>query len=334
MAVVMDQPVIGKLALAAAVDDVSGTLVRTISTRGFGARAQLEAMLVLDDGRQAGSILGGRLDPSIADAIAGLGRFGGAVRLGVSDAQRADGCAGVAELLVQRIEQLPARYWAPAERPDVAVTLLGTPLGQTVVVASDGTLAGSLGGAELDAEAADVAAAMRRAARSLDQVVDLRSGQRALLEVRRRGATLVIASGGDLAEATAALARTLGWSVFVSSDPAQVVERLDGCGPDDALVVMSHDVEIDEPVLSHASRLGLGYVGVLGSRQVHRARHVRLRRLSVDEAFIAQLHGPAGLDIGAWTPAETAVSIMAEILAVRSGRSGRPFGELQSPIHP
>jgi xanthine dehydrogenase accessory factor len=78
----------------------------------------------------------------------------------------------------------------------------------------------------------------------------------------------------------------------------------------------------------------IGYVGVLGSRHVHRARHTRLRRLGVDDAFIARLRGPAGLDVGAWTPAETAVSIVAEILAVRSGRSGRPFHELDSPIHP
>lgn len=331
---VMDQPAIGKLALAASVDGTSGVLARTISTRGFGARAALEAMLLLDDGRRAGSILGGRLDASITDAIEGLDRLGGATRIGVSDAQRADGCAGVAELLVQRIEQLPARYWAPGERPDVAVTLLGRSLGTTVVVAPDGTVIGTLGDATSDRAAADAAAGMRRASRSLDQVADLDTGDRVLLEVRRRSATLVIASGGDLAEATAALARSLGWTVFVSADPDEVVARLDSCGPDDALVVMSHDASIDEPVLVRASTADLGYVGVLGSRQVHRARHARLRRREVEESFIERLHGPAGLDIGAWTPAETAVSIIAEILAVRSGRSGRPFGDLDSPIHP
>ncbi len=330
-----DQPELGRLALDAAVDARSGVLVRTISTRGFGARPQLEAMLVLDDGRRAGTILGGRLDPSIDEAIAGLdGSSTGATRIGVSDAQRDDGCAGIAELLVQRIEQLPERYWAPADRPDVAVTLLGAPLGATAVVAGDGTIVGTLGDPRLDVGAARAADAMRRASRSTDQVADLDTGERVLLEVRRRAATLVLATGGDLADATGALARTLGWIVHQETEPDAVIERLRRCGPGDAVVVMTHDPAVDEPVLAFAASTDIGYVGVLGSRHVHRARHARLRRLGVDDDFIARLRGPAGLDVGAWTPAETAVSIIAEILAVRSGRSGRPFHELDSPIHP
>ena len=329
-----DQPELGRLALEAAIDGRSGVLVRTIGTRGFGARPQLEAMLVLDDGRRAGTILGGRLDPSIDEAIAGLDDSAGATLIGVSDAQRDDGCAGIAELLVQRIEQLPERYWVPADRPDVAVTLLGAPLGATAVVTVDGTLVGTLGDEQLDAGAARAADAMRRASRSTDDVVDLDTGERVLLEVRRRAATLVLATGGDLADATAALARTLGWIVHQETDPDAAIERLRHCGPGDAVVVMTHDPAVDEPVLAFAASTDIGYVGVLGSRHVHRARHTRLRRLGVDDAFIARLRGPAGLDVGAWTPAETAVSIVAEILAVRSGRSGRPFHELDSPIHP
>lgn len=330
-----DQPELGRLALDAAVDGRAGVLVRTISTRGFGARPQLEAMLVLDDGRRAGSILGGRLDPSIEMAIAGLDTTSSdATRLGVSDAQRDDGCAGIAELLVQRISQLPERYWAPADRPDVAVTLLGAPLGATVVVDADGTIVGTLGDESLDAGAARAADAMRRASRSTDQVVDLDTDERVLLEVRRRAATLVLVTGGDLAGATAALARTLGWIVHQETEPDAAIERLRRCGPGDAVVVMTHDAAVDEPVLAFAASTDIGYVGVLGSRHVHRARHARLRRLGVDDAFIARLRGPAGLDVGAWTPAETAVSIVAEILAVRSGRSGRPIVELDAPIHP
>ncbi len=329
------QPELGRLALDAAVEGRSGVLIRTISTRGFGARPQLEAMLALDDGRRAGSILDGRLDPSIDDAIASLdAALAGATRIGVSDAQRDDGCAGIAELLVQRIGQLPERYWVPADRPDVVVTLLGAMLGATVVVAADGTIVGTLGDEQLDAGAARAADAMRRASRSTDQVAELDTGERVLLEVRRRAATLVLATGGDLADATAALARTLGWIVHQETDPDAAIERLRRCGPGDAVVVMTHDPAVDEPVLAFAASTDIGYVGVLGSRRVHRARHDRLRRLGVDDAFIARLRGPAGLDVGAWTPAETAVSIIAEILAVRSGRSGHPFMELESPIHP
>ena len=134
--------------------------------------------------------------------------------------------------------------------------------------------------------------------------------------------------------ANAVLARTLGWEARASNDPDDVVAWLDDCGSQDALVVMTHDRAIDEPVLLRAATSSVGYVGVLGSRQVHRARHERLRRRGADDEFLARLHGPAGLDIGAWTPAETAVSIIAEILAVRAGRPGRPFVEHDRPIHP
>ncbi len=325
-----------RLALEATVDGVPGVLVRTLATAGFGPRPPLESLLILDDGRRAGSILGGRLDPSIDDAVTDLGPAGRqAVRVGISDVGSPGSCAGTAEVLAQRVDQLPARYWAPADPPDVAATLLDSPLGATMIVTADGACVGTLGDAVLDHETASAASALLRAARSTAQIVEVGPRRRRVLfEVRRRTATLVVAGGGELAVATAALAATLGWTVHASDDPAAVCAQLDRCGPGDAVVVMSHDPALDEVVLVHAATRELGYVGVLGSRRVHRIRHARLRRLGVSKEFIAGMHGPAGLDVGAWTPHETAVSIMAEILAVRTGRTGRPLTDVASPIHP
>lgn len=331
-----DADAIGRLALEAAVEGLPGVLVRTLNTVGFGPRPALEALLVLGDGRRVGSILGGRLDPAIDDAIAGLEHpERSAVRVGISDVNHPGQCAGTAELLVQHFTQLPARYWAPADPPDVAVTLLDNPLGETVIIGADGSLLGSLGDAELDRDTVRAASSILRAARSTSGCEDIgRHRRRVLFEVRRRTATLVLAGGGELALATAAMATTIGWTVRSSDDPEVVCRYLDGCGPGDAVVVMSHDPALDEAVLVRASTAELGYVGVLGSRRVHRARHARLRRLGVGEEFIGRLRGPAGLDVGAWTPEETAVSILAEILAARTGRSGRPLTEVGSPIHP
>lgn len=325
---------VGRLALDAAVDGTSGVLIRTLATAGFGARPPIESLLVLDDGRRAGSILHDRLDPSILDAMAGLGDAP-ATRIGVSDVGRAGDCAGTAEILIQRLDHLPARYWVPADPPDVAVTLLDQPLGRTAVVGFDGVAVGTLGSPELDEAAIGAARGLLRAARATAQVVEI-GGEphRALFEVRRRSSTLVLAGGGELATATAALARSLGWSVRHADDADAVCRHLDRCGPGDAVIVMSHDPALDEPVLERAAALDLAYVGVLGSRRVHRARHARLRRRGVDDAFIARLRGPAGLDIGAWTPQETAVSLVAEILATRGGRSGRPLSATESAIHP
>ncbi len=324
-----------RLALDGAVAGRSGVLVRTLATAGFGARPAVEAMVVLADGRCAGSILGGRLDRSILDAATDvLGRDGPALRIGITDIASGDGCTGTAEVLLQRLDQLPPRYWAPTDRPDVAVTLLDRPLGATVIVAADRSSVGTLGDPSLDAEAVQSAGALLRAARSMARIDQLGVGHRALFEVRRRAATLVLAGGGDLADAITSFASALEWVVHASADAEIVCEHLTRCGPGDALIVMSHDPALDEPVLARAAEADLGYVGVTGSRHVHRQRHARLRRRGVDDDFIARLRGPAGLDIGAWTPHETAVSILAEVIAERSGRSGRPLIDTTSPIHP
>lgn len=329
-----DQHDLSRLALDAAAEGQPGVLVRTVSTIGLGARPPIEALLVLHDGRRAGSILDGRLDPSIDDAVLGLVSSGAtATRIGLADVAQPGDCAGTAEVLLQRLDQLPVRYWAPADPPDVAVTLLDQPLGATIVVSADGTSLGTLGRTDLDQDAVRSATALLRAARATAQLHELGRGRRALLEVRRRTATLVLAGGGELATVTAALAATLGWTVRSSDDADVVCRFLGACGPGDALVVMSHDPDLDEPVLERAATTELGYVGVLGSRRVHRLRHGRLRRRGLGDDFIARLRGPAGLDVGAWTPHETAVSIVAEILAMRSGRSGRPLTEIGSPIH-
>ena len=68
-------------------------------------------------------------------------------------------------------------------------------------------------------------------------------------------------------------------------------------------------------------------------RRVQQLRHARLRRRGFSEEFIARFRGPAGLDIGAWTPRDTAVSILAEIIGMRTGRSGRPVTNIRSTIH-
>jgi xanthine dehydrogenase accessory factor len=151
--------------------------------------------------------------------------------------------------------------------------------------------------------------------------------------VRRRTATLVIAGASELADATATIAITLGWIVRCSADADTACHHLDQCTDGDALIVMSHDPSLDEPVLVRAATTPLGYIGVLGSRRIHTQRHARLRRRGLDDTFIARLRGPAGLDIGAWTPQETAISLMAEVIALRGGRTGRPLTDIPDRIH-
>ena len=101
-----------------------------------------------------------------------------------------------------------------------------------------------------------------------------------------------------------------------------------------AICVLTHDPKFDVPVLQVALRLPqVGYVGAMGSRQTHDDRLDRLREAGLTEAELSQLASPIGLDLGARTPEETAVSIAAELIARRWGGGGRPLSDLGGRIH-
>jgi xanthine dehydrogenase accessory factor len=104
-------------------------------------------------------------------------------------------------------------------------------------------------------------------------------------------------------------------------------------GPRDAVLVFSHDPKFDEPALLAALASGAGYIGALGSRRTHEDRSARLRAAGAGEDDLARISSPCGLDVGARTPAETAVAILGEILALRAGRSGGRLAGADGPIH-
>lgn len=102
---------------------------------------------------------------------------------------------------------------------------------------------------------------------------------------------------------------------------------------DDAVCVLSHDPKVDLPSLDHALRSPAGFVGAMGSRRTHEHRVAGLRERGLGDAELARLRSPIGLDLGASTPEQTAISILAEVLAVRNERSGLPLSQLSSRIH-
>ncbi|MEU0251849.1 XdhC/CoxI family protein, partial [Streptomyces sp. NPDC006184] len=99
------------------------------------------------------------------------------------------------------------------------------------------------------------------------------------------------------------------------------------------LCVLTHDAKFDVPLLRLALRLPVAYVGAMGSRRTHLDRNERLREVGVTELELARLHSPIGLDLGARTPEETALSIAAEIVADRRGGSGATLTGAHTPIH-
>ncbi len=219
----------------------------------------------------------------------------------------------------------------------------GAPPAAELIVTDDGTLTGSLGSAELDGSLVDAATAALR--RGLSRTVEL--GDRSLfIEVFPVRPRLVIVGGVEVARSLVRLARELGFetvvvdgrAAFATAErfpevdrlvvgwPDEVAEEI-GLGPNDAVAVLSHDVKFDEPAIIEALRRGCRYVGAVGSRKTQADRHVRLLAAGVNEADVARLRGPVGLDLGGRAPAETALAILAEIVAERYGGTGAPMRE-------
>jgi xanthine dehydrogenase accessory factor len=165
---------------------------------------------------------------------------------------------------------------------------------------------------------------------------------------------MVIFGAVDFTAALAKVAKTLGYRVTVCdarpvfATPARfpmadevVVDwpnrHLAKIGPElgrrDAVCVLTHDPKFDVPAIVSALATDVGYLGAMGSRRTHTERVVRLKEAGVTDDDLARVMAPIGLDIGARTPEETAVSICAEIIALRTGRTAPSLRDSVGPIH-
>jgi xanthine dehydrogenase accessory factor len=177
-------------------------------------------------------------------------------------------------------------------------------------------------------------------------------GEKVFAEVFGPPPRVVVVGAVDTAEALCRAAKALGWRTAVADARARFAtpERLPsadelvvgwpddayaelGLGYGDAVVVLTHDEKFDVPAIAGALAADVSYVGALGSRRAQEARRERLREAGVADEDLARIHGPCGLDVGAESPAETAVSILAEILAVRAGREGGHLRDAKRRIH-
>ena len=151
---------------------------------------------------------------------------------------------------------------------------------------------------------------------------------------------IIVVGGVHITQFLAPMARQAGYDVVII-DPRAVFSAAERfpesecltAWPDEAMaelgldsrtavVTLTHDPKIDDPGLQAALASDAFYIGCLGSRRTHAARCGRLSEAGQSDAQLARLHGPVGLDIGARTPAEIAVSILAQIIAVEAGMSG------------
>lgn len=341
---------------------------RAVVVRTFGSAPRPEGAVLLraDDGRIAGSVSGGCVEGAAATEIERARADGHerVIRYGISDEEAWDvglACGGTIDVLIQ--PAVPsAAVRAARERGLAVATILpadapsaefgrhepgdGEAAREPLVVSGDGTLSGSLGAP--DADDALRAAARDALLRGTSRTITI--GDRQLFieafPVRPR---LVIVGAVEVARSLAVYAHELGYDVVVVDGrasfatperfPPDRVDRLVvgwpdeiadeiGLGPDDAVAVLTHDVKFDEPAIVEALRRGCRYVGAVGSKKTQGDRRARLLEAGVTADELSRLSGPVGLDLGGRNPAETALAIIAEVVAERYGGSGRPLVDI------
>jgi xanthine dehydrogenase accessory factor len=341
---------------------------RAVVVRTFGSAPRPEGAVLLAgaDGRIAGSVSGGCVEGAAFEEIERARRDGVSrvIRYGISDEQAWDvglACGGTIDVLVEPVVRpevvaagvdvehgraivtpLPADSPGPAFGPHEPGA--GEPAAPSLVVGEDGSLSGSLGDPALDAEL--VRSGLEALASGTSRTVEL-GGRSLFVEAYPVRPRLVVVGAVQVAIPLVALARELGYETavidgraafatperFPHADrlvvgwPDEVAEEI-GLGPADAVAVLTHDVKFDEPAIVEALRRGCRYVGAVGSRKTQADRRERLLAAGVSADELARLRGPIGLDLGGRAPAETALAIMAEIVADRHAGTGRPMREL------
>ncbi|MDF6018461.1 XdhC/CoxI family protein [Streptomyces sp. JH34] len=345
-------------------------LATVVAVRGSAPRAPGAAMAVTSTGAVAGSVSGGCVESDVYE-VATETLTTGLTELrtyGISDDEAFGAgltCGGTIDVLVRPCV-------APADRHGlrelVDTVSAGVPVALATVVSGaarrgarlmvlDGRVDGSLGDEGLDAAVTDDARGLL-AQGATGSIRYGAHGERRMQDVTVFVQTyapaprMLVFGAIDHAAATARIGSFLGYRVTVcDARPAFATpERFPTADevvcawphtylestPVDArtvVCVLTHDPKFDVPLLAAALRTPAAYIGVMGSRRTHAGRLARLREAGVDEAGLARLASPVGLDLGARTPEETAVSIAAEIIQHRWGGTGRPLAELSGAIH-
>ncbi|RMD92906.1 MAG: XdhC family protein [Calditrichaeota bacterium] len=325
-------------------------LATVIRTWGSAPRPTGAHMAVSQEGEMIGSVSGGCVESAVVDAAQQVLAENQCQRLafGVSNETAWEvglACGGTIEIFLQRL--VPQDRWVIAlasllenKQSGVLATLIKGRqewLGRQLLLMERGT-EGSLQGGELDRHLQQVLDA-RRPPRQ-PQIMSLEN-QEIFIEPILPPPRLIVIGGVHIAIPLTRFALELGYEVilvdprtrFANPERFPHVEKILNQWPDEAIqslgldantfvVALTHDPKLDDPALIAALNGHPAYIGVLGSRRTHEKRIARLKDAGIAPEQLEQLHAPIGLSIGAKSPAEIALSIVAEMTAVARGQDG------------
>jgi xanthine dehydrogenase accessory factor len=338
-----------------------------VAMHGSAPRPVGSKLAVDGDGRLAGAVSGGCVEGAVAELARDVlvGARACVKRFGIADDEAWEvglPCGGLIDVHVARWDPDPdgpqARFaqLAADDARAALVTVVSDldPLrcaeGHNLLVLPDGTAEGTLTDPGLAAAARDAALELVWAARS-----ELRhhDGAGLFVDIVAPAPRLIVFGAVPVAQALCRIARIAGWRPLVADPrasfatpqripdaerlivawPEEAIAALGGLDPATTVVVLSHDPKIDDVALELALRSEAGIVGAMGSRRATAERRERLALRGLTEADLDRLAAPVGLDLGGSDDAETAVSIIAELIALRNGRHGGRLSATAGTIH-
>lgn len=344
-------------------------VARVVDIEGSAPRDPGAAMAVNEDSEVAGSVSGGCVEGAVLTEGLSVLEKGKPklVTYGIADDDAfAVGltCGGTIHIFIAPPDPLDEAINAAlrtGEPAALATIIEGPGIGARLLVRpGEAEPIGSLGDADLDRvvirDALGELEAGRTGIRHYGVHGEARreEGVAVFIESFALPPRMVIFGAIDFTAALARLGKVLGYRVtvcdaravfatpqrfpmadeVVNDWPDRYLAKIgDELGPRDAVCVLTHDPKFDVPAIHAALETKAGYLGAMGSRRTHDKRMERLREAGVDDTGLARVMAPVGLDIGARTPEETAVSICAEIIAQRTGREALSLRDTAGPIH-
>ncbi len=318
------------------------TVVRVIGSapRPVGAR-----MIVSSAGRMAGSVSGGCVETTVYREMMDL-LEGGAPRLlrfGITEDMIWEvglACGGTIEVFLHKLDPVLLETLKDSVKRGqpiaLATTLTGKAAGRVRTVTPDEVAAGPD-----DEEVVRLAQEMLAARAQVGAVHEVAPGIEVFIEPFLPPPVLVLIGGVHVAIPLSRFAKELGFRVIVADPRATFANRerfpdadqVLVAWPDEALaqlkvdrstylVLLTHDPKIDEPALAAALQTDAAYIGAIGSRKTHARRFRRMQKWGITPEQMQRIYAPIGLDLGGRTPEETALSILAEVVAVKNGRKG------------
>lgn len=329
-------------------NDVPVAVATVIQTWGSAPRGVGSKMAMSTEGNISGSVSGGCVEGAVFEAGTDvlLTRKPKLLHFGVADETAWDvglACGGTIDVFVEPLDRPTYNFISgllEQDEPFAIVTVIAGSdylLGRKLVVQRGGRLFGDIV-PELEGMMGALARATLSEGKSQRRTLNLPDTDQepfdVFVEIIQPTPTLVIIGGVHIAIALSAVARVLGYRTVVidprrafgNSERFPDIERLIQAWPEEAfsqleltsqtaVASLTHDPKIDDPALKYVLASPAFYIGALGSRNTHATRKKRLLKAGVDPERLERIHGPIGLDIGAQTPEEIAVAIMAEIIA-------------------